>query len=293
MRLCARLSALGHETVALHRKSSDIARLAALGVRCVACELADFRGLSAAMAGCEVAIHAAADIRSRPDRPDLQAQVNVEGSRNVALACRLTPVRRMIHVSSVSAIGIPNDGRNPAAEDFRFNLSGPAFAYHLSKKQAEEAVLQQVEAGLNAVIVNPGTIFGPHHSLYRGAEFIRGVMGKHVIPCVRGGRCAVHVDDAIGGILAAAEKGARGERYILGGENVSYLDMAKRSARALGVKSRFVPIPGWALRLLAPARAANARFHYYRSDKAGTALGYAPRGFDAIIADCLAWRPER
>ena len=292
LHLCGRLAALGNEVIGLHRKESNTSRIGALGVRPVQAELSDLPALRAAVAGCDLVVHAAADIRSRPD-PESQARVNVEGSRNVAQACRLESVRRMIHVSSVSAIGIPEDELRPADESFRFNLSGPAYTYHLSKKRAEEAVLDQIQAGLDAVIVNPGTIFGPYGSGYRGAEFIRGVAHSRVIPCVTGGRCAVHAGDVVEGIVAAGQRGIRGERYILGGENVSYRDMAVRSAHSLGLRRWLVPVPQWPLRLFAPARAANARFHYYRSDKARTALGHAPRGFDAIIADCLSWRPER
>ncbi|HEY3826963.1 MAG TPA: NAD-dependent epimerase/dehydratase family protein [Bryobacteraceae bacterium] len=304
--LCARLMALGHESTAFRRRTSPTDRIASPAVRCISGELTDLEALRNAVASHDVVIHAAADIRSWPPEPDLQTRANVEGSRNVARACRQEGVRRMIHVSSVSALGIPENPLRPADEDFHFDLRGPGFNYHLSKKLAEDAILEEVAGGLDAVIVNPGSLFGPYGSAYRGSEMIGKAARGKLVPCFSGGRCAVHVDDVVDGILAAVEKGIRGNRYILGGENVSYRQIAMRSANALHLHPVLPTVPSWCVEMLksvaipigqlrrrTPPFAAHFfdnRWQYYSSEKARSALGYAPRGFDQIIDEWVVWR---
>ena len=277
-----------------------------MGVRLVECDLGDVDRLRPAIAGHDLVVHAAADIRSWSSDPESQRRSNVEGARNIAAACRMESVGRLIHVSSVSAIGIPVSFREAAAEGFAFNLRGSRYHYHITKKSAEESVIQQVGSGLDAVIVNPATLFGPWRSGWRGAEIMLKVTRGGMIPYFSGGRCIVHVDDVVEGILSTAKRGRTGERYILGGENISYRDIAIRSAKALRVTPRLFPFPssvlsalitssGLAGRVLGtrPPFAAHFfdnRFQYYSWEKARTALDYAPRGFDDILTEFVSWR---
>jgi dihydroflavonol-4-reductase len=276
-------------------------------------ELHDSERLSLASRNQDVVIHTAADIRGWVSDPEPQVRANVGGSRNVALACLTTGIGRLIHVSSVSAIGIPlND--SPATEDFEFNLREPRFAYHISKKKAEEAVLETVRDGLDAVIVNPASIFGPFAAAppggpaYRGSEIMRKASGRRIVPVFAGGRCIAHVQDVVDGILAAIEHGKTGERYILGGDNVSFRQIAESSSRARKQRSTLVTVPAWCSELLAPLAAgvsrirgelprfavhhADGRFQYYSSEKARTWLGYSPRPFEAILEECLALKRD-
>ncbi len=258
-------------------------------------------------------IHAAADIRSWLPDPGPQTRVNVDGSRNVALSCLRAGAGRLIHVSSVSAIGIPRD-RRPAAEDFEFNLRGARFAYHISKKRAEEAVLEAVRKGLDAVIVNPASIFGAvagragSRGAYRGSEIMRKDLGRRIVPVFAGGRCIVHVEDVVEGILGAFEKGRTGERYILGGDNVSFREIAHRSSRLQKERKLLLTVPAWSSEMLAPiARGigriygalpgfavhhADGRLQYYSSDKARAELGYSPRPFEVILDECLGLKKK-
>jgi dihydroflavonol-4-reductase len=307
--LCGKLLSSGHQVTAFHRRSARTEKLEQMSVRCVAGELADPEAVRRAVSGHEGAIHAAAHIRYWSRDAALHQEINAHATGALARACRLEGVARFLYVSSVAAIGIPDDPRFPADERFSFNLQNTGLTYHLSKRRGEEAVLKEVDQGLDAVIVNPASIFGPHGQVYRGGEMIRKVGGGKFVPYFTGGICAVHVEDVAGGLLAALERGASGNRYILGGENLSYREIARRSLEALGLARPLVPVPGFitgALAILmAPvgrirnrmprftpaAHYSASRFQYYSSDKARGALGYAPRGFDAIIKECLAWDP--
>ncbi len=302
--LCARLRSLGHEVTAVHRASSAIETIRALGVTAISCELDDPAGLRYAFHGHGAAIHAAADLQYWSARAAEQERINTGGTANVAEACAAESIR-LVHISSTAAIGIPDDSAHPADETFAFNLAGTGLHYNLSKKRAEDEVLRRVARGLDAVIVNPASIFGPHRGGFRGGEMIRKVAHGAVATYFTGGICAVHVDDVIDGILAALERGRKGERYILGGENISYREITRRSLAAMNLKKPMIPVPPLVTGILAavmePAgrwrnrrprftpeiHYGSYRFQYYSSEKARRELGYAPRDFEAILRECL------
>lgn len=303
--LCRSMAAAGHEVRALCRSTSDVTGLGGLPLELVAGDVTDRSSVRRAVAGRDWVVHAAAKIQYWTRDRDEQRTVNIEGARIVAQVCREAKVRRLVHVSSVAAVGIPVDPSRPADEGFAFNLQGARLPYHVSKWLAEQAVGAEVRRGLDAVIVNPASIFGPHRDGYRGAEMMRKVRRHNVIPYFTGGICVVHVDDVVAGIHAALERGVAGERYILGGENVSYRSLAERAAASMGLSRRFVPVPpavtALAALLLQPYAVMRARMprmtfaahycasrsHYYDSSRARAAFGYSPRGYGAILAECL------
>jgi dihydroflavonol-4-reductase len=211
-----------------------------------------------------------------------------------------------VHISSAAAIGIPDDPQRPANEDFPFNLADSKLDYHLSKRLAEEEVLSGVARGLDAVIVNPASILGPYRGGYRGGEMIHKVRrARWLTPYFVGGLCVVHVADVVEGTLAALARGRSGQRYILGGENLTFRAAIERSAAAMHLQRLAVPVPPRVTAMLAEmsepwARWRNRRprfthmvsycsrrFQFYDSSKATAELGYAPRGFDAILQEYL------
>lgn len=230
---------------------------------------------------------------------------HVDGTRNVAQAARQKGVRRLLHVSSISAIGIPIDP-TPATEDFNFNLHHAGLNYHQSKHRAEAEVMAETKRGLDAVVVNPASIFGPYGGRYRLAEMMNKVRRSRLVPYFLGGLCAVHVDDVMHGIVAALNHGRSGQRYILGSENLTYRALVERTARAMNLQRYPVPVPsivtGLAAGLLEPwgrwrkvrprivyaTHYCSSRFSSYDSTKARQELGYAPRGFQAILGECLS-----
>ncbi|MGH7862287.1 MAG: NAD-dependent epimerase/dehydratase family protein [Candidatus Dormibacteraceae bacterium] len=305
--LCRRFVRDGHEVTALVRPTSDDRAIAELSPRRVHGDVTNPAEVRTAVTGQDAVIHAAANGAYWRQLRAAQARVNVEGSRNVAVACREAGVSRLVQVSSMAAIGIPGRGEGPADETFCFNLAATGLNYHLSKALAEDAVRQEVQRGLDAVIVNPGSIFGPFGRRYRGGEMIAKVRGRRIVPSFVGGRNVVHVDDVVDGIARALERGRSGERYILGGENLSYRRIVELAAARLGEHPIVVPVWPVVTGLLAAAieplgaltgrrpfmtydiHYCSARNQYYCSDKARAELGYSARPFANIVQDYLEW----
>jgi dihydroflavonol-4-reductase len=298
--LTRRMLAGRHQVRALCRRSSSLQRLRDVPIEACIGDVTDPKSLPAAIEGCDWVIHAAANVRYWRGEEDWQMKVNVEGSRNVARAAREAGVKRLLHVSSVAAIGLPTD-RQPANEQFTFNLEKSGLTYHVSKRRAEIAVLEEVAFGLDAVIVNPASIQGRSRTI----GLFNSVKRSPVVPCFSGGNCIVDVEDVADGIMSALERGQRGERYILGGENLTFRELGEKAANALQLNRKFVSIPaaatGLAAAVLEPwARMRGTipkmthmihycanRFQYFDSSKARAALGYRPRDVDTILAETI------
>lgn len=303
--LCARMVAEGYSVRILCRPNSSLARLAGLPLEVVHGDVTDAKSVRAAVTGCVYVIHAAANLNYWKGEEDWQMRVNVEGTCHVARSARDEGVKRLLHISSAGAVGITTDPAQPADENFQFNLENSGLTYHVSKRRAEETVLAEVDGGLDAVIVNPASIQG----LQRTQGLLRSVRRFPIVPCFSGGNCIVHVEDVVQGIVAALERGDRGQRYILGGENLSFRALSEKAARAMALERRFVAIPQTMTRVAASlveplARFRNRRpwmtymihycanrFQYFDSTKARKRLGYAPRGVDSILQECLQSRP--
>jgi dihydroflavonol-4-reductase len=252
-------------------------------------------------------IHAAAQIGQHSNR-ELQTRVNVDGTKNVVVASKKYQVKRLLYVSSIATIGIPFSPNSPADETFPFSLEKHCSSYLISKRQSEEEVLKECTNGLDAVIVNPAWIFGPFWSSFRGGELIDKVERNLIVPYFFGGICAVHVNDVVNGILNALKQGRKGERYILGGENLSYRLIAEIAADCLGLKRIFIPVPSFVTGTMAKIfemvnkfsgkrpyltfdehRYVN-RYHYYDSSKAMKELQYQYRPFKKIVEDYIEYK---
>lgn len=153
---------------------------------------------------------------------------------------------RVVHTSSAAAVGVRRDGR-PSDESQPFDAREKGFAYAHSKHLAELEVARAVKLGLPAVIVNPAAVMGPgDHNLISGSLIVE--MAKRPLPgCPPGGLCMVDIDAVVAGHLAAAELGRVGERYILGGENLTYRQITAIISDIVGTRPPAWIIPGWAL----------------------------------------------
>lgn len=307
--LCRRLVEAGHRVTVFHRPSSDMSVLRGLGVRPAIGDLTDELSVKRAFRNHEAVVHAAGDQIRWPHRERVHYHVNLEGTRAVIAGCRKAGVRRLVHVSSTATIGISPDPGHPANETFPFNLEHSGLGYYLSKKQGEDEVLRAAVEGLDAVVVNPGTICGPHGRSFRGSEVFTAVLRSRIVPYFIGGRNVVHVDDVVAGIVAALARGRAGERYILGGENLTLRRMAEIAADALGLPGRvFVPVPpiitgaaallfealgavtGRAPRINRELHYLAGRFLFYDSGKAAAELDYRARSYRAIAEDYRRFR---
>lgn len=302
--LCRRLAAAGHDVTGLSRRGAS-AELAGIPMQHVAGDIRDAAAVEAAVAGQEWVIHAAAHLAYWRGQRELQTQINVDGTRNVVAACREAGVRRLLHVSSVAAIGIPPEGARPADETFAFNLQASGINYAISKHAAEGVVLHAAAGGLDAVIVNPSSLAGPFGARFRGGEMIEKVRRGRFATCFRGGVNIVHVDDVVAGILAALERGRCGERYILAGENLTYRQIVQTAAEELHTSPRIIGVPplvtAAAAHVLEPLSTITGkrpkityeqhytagRGQYYSAAKARSELGFSARPYRAIVREYL------
>ncbi|MBN2495102.1 MAG: SDR family oxidoreductase [Deltaproteobacteria bacterium] len=284
--------------------------LEGLDVERVQGDLLDASSLERAFAGADEVYHLAAFISILGQRDRLEA-INVQGTANVVEACLRSGVRRLVHTSSIEALlhpGVtrPVDERDPPEPDAVEN------AYGRSKAWGVRKVIEGVERGLDAVIVNPTAIVGPYDSAPSlfGQMFIDYVRRK--LPAlVEGGFDLVDARDVAAGQIAAAEQGRRGERYLLSGHFMTLKEIGDILTQETGARPPRMVLPVW----LASSAAhftppfywltrKKARFtpmsvflvkgrYTVSHDKASRELGYQPRHPTASIRDALAWYREQ
>ena len=307
--IVAALVRRGDAVRVLHRASSKRIMLEGLAVEHVLGDVQEPEAVTRAVAGCDLVFHVAAVSSYWRSQREQVYRVNVEGTRIVMAACLAAGVPRVVYTSSVAAIGIPRNGR-PANESAAFDAFSATFAYADSKHQAETVVLQAVERGLSAVIVNPGAVYGAgDHNLISGSMVLE--LARRSIPLVpAGGLCVVDVDAVVQGHLAAAERGRIGERYILGGENLTLLEVATEICAVVGQRPPRATVPAWTLPPAALAVDALNRVRFgppvvsgeqirmaglrvfYDSAKAVRELGYPLLPFRGAVKKAYRWYRE-
>jgi dihydroflavonol-4-reductase len=305
------LGKAGWQVRALVRMGSDRRNLQDLPVDIAVGDITDETSLDAALSGCEALFHAAADYRLWAPRPELLYRTNVEGTRKVLEAARRAGVVRVVYTSSVAAVGLPDDG-SPGSEDTPVSLAAMIGHYKRSKFLAEEAVRELVRAGAPVVIVNPSTPIGPgdRKPTPTGQLVVDAALGR--MPAyVDTGLNIVHVDDVATGHLLAFQRGRIGERYILGGDDMTLRDILAEISRLAGRRAPRMRLPhglllpvAWACEVAARlsrttprvtidgVRMARKRM-FFSSAKAAGELGYRWRPAGEAFADALRWYREQ
>ena len=297
----------GQRVRVLARPGSDRRNLAGLDAEIAEGSLEDAASLAEAVAGCRYLFHVAADYRLWVPDPAAMFRANVDGTRALMLAALAAGVERIVYTSSVATLGIVAGGI--ADETTPSGIGDMIGPYKQSKFAAEEAVRALIaERGLPAVIVNPSTPVGPGDvkPTPTGRLIVEAAKGK-MPGYVDTGLNIVHVDDVAAGELLAAERGTVGERYILGGENLSLADILGEVARVVGRRPPALKIPYAMILPIAAGAEMMARITgrepfttldgvrmsrkkmYFSSAKAVRELGYAPRPAREAIADAVAW----
>ncbi len=251
--LCRALIRDGHSVRAFHRHASPLTALEGLAVEHCLGDILDPASLAPAMEGVEAIFHCAAMMG--PWRNAAQSQAShVVGTHNVLQAARQAGVRRVVYTSSVAALGVPEPGgagNTLLNESHPWNAAPTLWPYGYAKHLAEQEVLAAVHDGLDAVIVNPALVFGAG-DVHRGRKSVIGQVARGRIPVsVAGGLNVVHIDDVVAGHLAALRLGRAGERYILGGENLSITRMLAIAADVTGRRPPRITLPGAPVRSLA------------------------------------------
>lgn len=234
------LAQRGESVRVLVRPKSDRRGLAGLQVEETAGDLNDRSALERGMAGADLVVHLAAYAATIPWRAQKMHEVNVEGTARVIEALRASGAGRLVHVSSVAAVG-PGTIEKPADEDTPL---GPSFGpYWSTKREAERLVMEAATGGLDACVVNPGLVFGPWDlKPSSGSILLRAARGlMRVYP--PGTVAVVDAGDVAEGILLAAQKGARGRRYILTGENLRWRELLGIMSDVTGAPRPLAPLP--------------------------------------------------
>jgi dihydroflavonol-4-reductase len=237
------LSAQGAELRLLVRATSNLNNLEGLNAETATGDLRDPASIDKAMSGCDTVFHVAADYRLWVRDPEQMYRSNVEGTRAILEAARKNGVRRMVYTSSVATMGFTRNG-NPADEDSPVALADMIGHYKRSKFMAEQIALEAGRSGMDVVVVNPTTPVGEQDIKPTPTGRIILDFLKRKFPAyVDTGLNLVDVTECARGHVAALERGKSGERYILGGENLTLKQILDKLGAITGLSSPSVKLP--------------------------------------------------
>jgi dihydroflavonol-4-reductase len=237
------LAEQGADLRLLVRPTSNLKNLEGLKAETATGDLRAAASLEKAMDGCDTVFHVAADYRLWVRDPGEMYRSNVEGTRAILEAARKNRVRRVVYTSSVATIGFTSSG-HPADEDFPVSLADMIGHYKRSKFMAEQVALEAGRSGMHVVTVNPTTPIGEQDVKPTPTGRIVVDFLKRKFPAyVETGLNLVDVRECARGHVAALEKGKSGERYILGGENLTLKQILDKLGKITGLPSPSVKLP--------------------------------------------------
>jgi dihydroflavonol-4-reductase len=297
------LSARGEDLRLLQRRGSNLDHLSDLQFERVGGDVLDRRAVRAAMEGVQRVFHLAGTTSMRPDDRDKVFELNVKGTRIVLEEALAAKAKRVVHVSSVGAIG-PAKPRGTADETQPFLAAHLGIAYVNSKHEAEVEALRLAAHGLDVVIANPSFVLGPDDPKGTSMELVRRFLLGRIPVYVDGGLNIVDVRDVAEGLVLTADKGEVGERYILGGRNFTFDRLFADFARISGREQAPVKLPGRPTALVvevmsraglptpvSPDEVRSAmQWWTYRNTKARRELGFDPRPHEETLEDAVRWQ---
>lgn len=295
---------------ALVRPKSDVSELDGITCKHVHGDVTDLDSLKSAFTDVDTVFHLAGVIGYKPSDRLLMEKVNVTGTANVIEAIKIKNVKKLVHLSSVVAVGAGFSSHEVLNEDSAFNVAHLNLGYHETKYQAEVLVHNAFKRGeIDTVILNPSTIYG-------AADAKKGSRSSQVKVArgefkfyTSGGVNICAAEDAVEGILRAWKTGRSGERYILAGENITIKKLFELIAKAGGVPAPTIKVPNWAMHALGfvgdslqkfgiegTFSSENAwtttLFHWYDSKKAQKELGINFKSAESAINNSVQWMKE-
>lgn len=243
--LVRELTQKGCKVRALARRGSDLRNLEGLELELIEGGLEDETLLAKAMEGCEWVFHVAAHYSlTLRDGPSIY-RANVDGTRHILRAARSARVKRLVHTSSVAAIGLASD-KTIADEQTETRVERLVSDYKKSKYLSEELAREAARDGLPVVIVNPSTPIGPYdRKPTPTGDIVLRFLRREMPVYVHTGLNLVHVSDVVQGHILAAERGRVGERYILGNRNLTLKEMLDMLSSITGLPAPRRAIPHW------------------------------------------------
>ena len=245
------LAGRGNEVVIYRRKDSDVKNLNGFPFKSVFGDLTNKGNIEStlfrAMDGCKAVYNLAVCGSPLKKYHHVRETVNRDAAKTVAKVARKIGGLRLIHVSSSTAVGYP-DNNEIADKNYAFNAGYDHYA--LTKRQGEQAVLGEVKNGLDAVIAVPCSTVGSHGMKSHQLNVFKSISQGKTWVYPPGGLCLTNVNDLVRGLVLCCEKGAKGERYILGGNNITYKQYFDEIAYATHGKVPGIRLPKILLTLL-------------------------------------------
>lgn len=302
------LVAAGDSVRVLVRRASNLQALEGVGAERLEGDLNDSASLERAMHGVRRVFHVAADYRLWTRNPDAIYQTNVQGTRNLLQVAARVGVDRFVYTSTVATIAVQHHGPKLPSEETRTTLDQMIGHYKRSKFLAELEATRAAEAGLPVIIVNPTAPVGPFDWKPTPTgriivDFLNGKMPAYVDT----GLNLVPVEDVAAGHLLASDRGRIGERYILGGRNMTLKEILETLAPVAGRPAPRVRLPhaialaaGYANEFVSrlsgrepsiPVEGVKMSRHrmFVQSDKAERELGFKAGSVEAALARAVHW----
>lgn len=301
------LLAQGEQVRVLTRELRTTRPLDGLAVERFQGDVRESGAVEKAIRGVDTVIHSAGHVHIGWSQAELHDAINVEGTRTIARLALETGAK-LVYVSSVNALGL--GGRDFEADEETARPGIVDCPYVTSKRKGEELVLDLVQQGLHAVVVNPGFMLGPWDWKPSSGRMMLEVTQRFAPLAPVGSFNVCDVRDVSAGAIAAATSGKTGRRYILGGHNLSYFELWKKMAKLAGKRGPLFPagplqrmIGGWwgdtMFRMTGKEPDLNSagvkmssQHHRFKSDRAITELGYKIRPLEETLQDAWNWFVE-
>lgn len=300
----------GEHVKILLRKSSQTKNIDDIDVERVYGDVLDIDSINEAVKGCDTIYHTAGVASFRKEDYQKMEDINVQGTANIMNAALEAGVKKVVHTSSIAAIGTDLAG-GVANENTKYELDYLGVKYLDTKRRGEEIALEMSKKGLPVVVVNPATVIGTGDIYLSSTAFILWFYKKKYPGYMDGTLNMVDVEDVAEGHILAAEKGRVGERYILGNANFTLLELFELLEELTGVPRPKMKIPyfmalasGYFVeRILGMSfpnystmdvdsvKLSKLRWHF-DSSKAINELGYSPGDIKESIKNTVIWFKE-
>ena len=304
------LLARNYNVRVLVQSGRKVDTLQGLDIETIEGDILNIDSLEKAVLGCEGVIHIAAITNVWPSRGEIYHKVNVEGTRNMVEVALKARVNRFVHIGSASSFYYGSQ-QSPGTEANVRPTSPYGLDYIDTKTAGQQLVLKAVQSqGLPAVVVNPTFMLGAYDSKPSSGAMIVAIAKGKVPGFTKGGKNWVHVRDVAIGVCLALEKGAIGECYIMGHENLSYKEALTRIATAMGKKPPKIGLPNVVVKLFGllgsaignisgktpamsyPMARVACDGHYFSPEKAVRELGLPQTPIEEAAKDAYQWFSE-
>jgi len=305
-------SLIGHgvDVVGLCQPGASTRSIEGLKLTRISGDILDPSAIEKALQGVDWVFHTAAIADDWRHSAKNIYEINVGGTQNILQAVRSTGVKRLIFTSSSATLGTPTRKKPVMDETCSFNLLPDAWPYAWSKVLCERIIRRAIEDGVDAVMVLPTAILGPADTNFISGQLLLRAGKGLAFPFPHGGVNYIDVRDVAEAMVQAAVDGKTGERYLLGGHNLSHLHCLGTIADVLAAKIRYIQMPNAVMPVLAKSTEAIRRlgirtpidpqrvrmsglYMYYENQKAVEELGLQPRPFDETVEDTYRWYSER